>query len=515
MGLTAVAVLHCFMASVDSVEIERKYDVDGTAVLPPLDKLPGVNRAEAPVEHRLEAVYFDTADQVLAAHGITLRRRTGGDDAGWHLKLPAGPDERRELREPPGSNPENIPARLLKFVRVFVRDRPLTPVARLKTRRIVHRLRGTEDEVLADVADDQVQADRLGSDPESLAWREWEIELVDGTPALLDAAQSVLAAAGVRPAAHVSKLARTLGAHHAQKEPPPRPDRKGPASAVLLAYVHEQVRALTEQDPQVRQDAPGSIHQMRVATRRMRSALATHRRLLDAEVANRLRGELKWLAGCLGEARDAEVMRERLNDMVAHEPPDLVLGPVARRIEEELGADYHAAHARVLQALDDERYFRLLDALDAFLAAPPLQAPASGPARTTIAALIGKDWKRVRRAVRAANTATAGADHDLALHEVRKSAKRLRYAAESFALVHPKRAARLVNAAHGLQKILGEHQDGVVTRDLMRQLGVQAHLAGENGFTYGRLHALEQSMAADSETRFLKAWKRFPAPPKK
>jgi CHAD domain-containing protein len=285
---------------------------------------------------------------------------------------------------------------------------------------------------------------------------------------------------------------------------------------VLLAYVHEQVRALMEQDPQVRQDAPGSVHQMRVATRRLRSTLGTYRKLLDAEAANRLRGELKWLAGCLGEARDAEVLRERFKDMVAHEPPDLILGPVSRRIEEALGADYHAAHVKVLQALDDPRYFRLLDALDAFLAAPPLKDPASGPAHTIVAALIGKDRKRVRRDVRTAKGTPEGAEHDRALHEVRKSAKRLRYAAESFAPVQPKRAARLTRAAHGLQRILGEHQDSVVTRDVLRRLGVHAHLAGENGFTYGRLHALEQSIATDSEARFRKAWKRFPpAPPKK
>jgi CHAD domain-containing protein len=505
------------MSHTDGVEIERKYDVDGLSSLPPLEMLPGVGRADVPVEHRLEAVYFDTADQILAGRGITLRRRTGGDDPGWHLKLPAGPDERREVREPPGIDPNNIPARLLQFMRVFVRDLPLIPVARLSTRRIVHRLRGTGDEVLADVADDHVKAERLGPEPMSLNWREWEIELVEGSPALLDAAESLLAAAGVRPARHVSKLARALGdpPQKGSPEPPPSPHRKGPAAAVLLAYVHEQVRALTEQDPQVRQDAPGSVHQMRVATRRLRSALATYRKLLDAEAVNRLRGELKWLAGCLGEARDAEVMRDRLNDMVAHEAPDLVLGPVSCRIEEELGAGYHAAHVKVLQALDDQRYFRLLDALDAFLAAPPLKDPESGPAHTIVAALIGKDWKRLRRDVRAAESTVGDTDHDHALHEVRKSAKRLRYAAESFEPLRPNRAARLVLAAHGLQKILGEHQDSVVTRELLRRLGVQAHLAGENGFSYGRLHALEQSVATDSEARFLEAWKQFPpAPPK-
>ncbi|WGZ81247.1 CYTH and CHAD domain-containing protein [Arthrobacter sp. EM1] len=504
------------MASEDSVEIERKYDVDERAALPPLDELPGVARAERPVEQQLEAEYFDTAALALAAHGITLRRRTGGDDSGWHLKLPGGQDTRLEMHEPPGNDPELVPPRFLQLVRVHVRDRPLAAVARVRTRRMLHRLRDDHNGILADVADDRVQADRLGPEPRSLTWREWEIELVQGSRELLDAAEAVLAAAGGRPAAHASKLERTLGdqplAGPAALPPPVR--RKGPATAVLVAYVHAQVQAISELDPRVRRDAPDAVHQMRVATRRMRSVLGTYRRLLEPEQVNTLRAELKWLAGCLGEARDAEVMRERLEDLVACEPAELVIGPVSRRMREALGADYGAARAAVLQVLEDKRYFRLLDSLDDFLAAVPVAVPDPRPAHATVAALVRKDWKRLRRNVRIAEATPDGPDHDAALHEARKSAKRLRYAAESGIPVIGKRAARLAGAAHGLQKILGEHQDSVVTRALLRRLGAQAHLAGENAFTYGRLHALEQAMAADAESRFSKAWKRFPKVPK-
>jgi CHAD domain-containing protein len=504
------------MASVDSVEIERKYDAGEKAVLPPLDALPGVVRVDPGVEQRLEAVYFDTAGLDLSAHGITLRRRTGGDDAGWHLKLPAGQDARREVREPPETDPETIPASLLQLVRAVVRDRPLAPVARLGTLRTVHRLRGAVDEILAEVADDQVTADRFGTEPASVKWREWEVELVDGSRDLLDAAETVLAGVGIHPAGTSAKLSRVLAdqPRKGRSAPPPRPRRKGPASAILLAYVHEQVRAILEQDPRVRQDEPDSIHLMRVSARKMRSALGTYRRLLDPEAADRLRGELKWLGVSLSGARDAEVMRERLKDLIGREPADLVLGPVPHRIQEELGAEYHAAHARVLEVIGEERYFRLLDHLDAFLAAAPVHDPGSEPAHTIVAALVRKDWKRLRRDVRTAKSTPRGPGHDAALHEVRKSAKRLRYAAESALPIHGKRSARLVRATHGLQKILGQHQDSVVTRDLLRRLGIQAHLAGENAFTYGRLHALEQSIATDSQAGFTTAWKRMPGPPR-
>jgi CHAD domain-containing protein len=98
---------------------------------------------------------------------------------------------------------------------------------------------------------------------------------------------------------------------------------------------------------------------------------------------------------------------------------------------------------------------------------------------------------------------------DAALHEVRKSAKRLRYAAEAAASIHGKRARRLARAAERIQQVLGEHQDSLVTRELLLDLGARAHSEGANGFSYGRLHAIQQQRGSDSEAQFLLAWARF------
>lgn len=280
----------------------------------------------------------------------------------------------------------------------------------------------------------------------------------------------------------------------------------------MFAYLGEQVEALKDQDPRVRLDEHDAIHKMRVATRRMRSVLATYRKLLaDADWVSFLRGELKWLAGVLGEARDAEVMRERLKDLITKEPSELVIGPVSRRIDIELGADYQRAHANVLEALDGTRYFRLLDALESLLETPSLAARASKPAHKVVPKLIKRDANRLRRAVNDAKHHPAETDHP-ALHEARKDGKRLRYAAEAATPVNPGRATRLADAAHGIQKILGDHQDSVVTRELLRRLGAVAFQQGENGFTYGRLHALEETTAKETEARFHRAWKNFPSP---
>lgn len=501
------------MGPTHMVEVERKYDVEDGAVLPPLRELPGVRRVEAPVEHQLEAEYFDTEDLRLASAQITLRRRTGGDDEGWHLKLPSAADERHEHREPLGLETDDIPETLLRLVRVHIRDRALIPVARLRTRRTVHRLRGKKDGALADFSDDRVQAETFVPDKSTRRWREWEMELIDGRRDLLEAGHKLLVAAGIQPSSYSSKVARALGRNlRSAIEPPTAPQPKAAAGDVLLAYLTEQVLALKTQDSLVRLDAHDAVHRMRVATRRMRSALATFRKLLgDADRVKFVRDELKWLAGVLGDARDAEVMHARLKDMIADEPAELVMGPVTRRVDIELGAEYQKAHTNVLEALDGQRYFGLLDALESLLSAPPLAALARRPADEVIPKLIKRDVKRLRAAVQTAMNHPAGIGDHPALHEARKDGKRLRYTAEAAALIRRKRATRLAEAAHRVQKVLGEHQDSIVTRKLLRRLGAEAFLQGENGFSYGRLHALEQSTALEAEARFHREWTKFPS----
>ena len=79
-------------------ETEKKYESEPGAVLPDLDDLPHVARETSMAEQRLDADYYDTADLRLVRAGVTLRRRRGGSDQGWHLKLPLNGDSRREIR---------------------------------------------------------------------------------------------------------------------------------------------------------------------------------------------------------------------------------------------------------------------------------------------------------------------------------------------------------------------------------------------------------------------------------
>ncbi|MGD0554318.1 MAG: CYTH domain-containing protein [Streptosporangiaceae bacterium] len=192
----------------DHLEIERKFDVDPGFTLPDLSAVPGVAAVTGPEVHQLTAVYYDTPDLLLAAHSVTLRRRTGGTDAGWHLKLPAGqPGSRREYQEPLG---DEIPARLSALVGDITAGAPLAPIATLSTKRRVLILRSSDGSPRAEIADDTVTATREGSARPTLVWREIEVESADSETDVMDAAGKALTSAGARTASSGSKLGRVL-----------------------------------------------------------------------------------------------------------------------------------------------------------------------------------------------------------------------------------------------------------------------------------------------------------------
>ena len=159
------------------LEVERKFDVGESTSSPSFAGIVDIARVQRLPTQTLDAVYFDTPTRDLASRRITLRRRTGGEDAGWHLKLPAGPDARTEVRAPLDSA-DDVPTELVDVVLAVVRDRPLSPVARITTTRGVYHLCGADDAALAEFCDDHVIASRAATAeaPEvEQRWREWEL----------------------------------------------------------------------------------------------------------------------------------------------------------------------------------------------------------------------------------------------------------------------------------------------------------------------------------------------------
>ncbi|MFE1942571.1 CYTH and CHAD domain-containing protein [Streptomyces massasporeus] len=485
-------------------EIERKYESDESG-LPDLTGAGGVAAVVDKGVAHLDATYYDTGDERLAASSVTLRRRTGGSDAGWHLKFPIAPDVRDEIRAPLS---DTLPEELAALVRSRVRDSELLPVVRLRSARDVRHLLDADGRLLAEVSVDTVHAERLTGRGGEAQWTEVEVELADGgDPALLDKVEKRLRKAGVRPSASSSKLARAL------EETAPGKRRKSPhvrrpvtAGDHVLAYVRTQRDAIVELDPAVRRDAEDSVHSMRVATRRMRSTFKSFGAILDRAVTDPVADELKWLAGELGLDRDREVLTERLTAAVDEVPAGLVRGPVTERVHSWAGAEHGGARSRLLGILDSRRYLALLDTLDALIADPPLLEAAGKEPHKPIAKAVRKDFRKVSGLIGQAADLEPGTDRDVALHEARKKAKRTRYAAEAAEPVLGKPAKSMVKSMKALQNLLGEHQDSVMARKALRELSAVAHAAGESAFTYGLLHEREEQRALRVEAELPGFW---------
>jgi CHAD domain-containing protein len=493
-------------------ETETKYDAPAGAGLPRMDGLPEVAGTSGPDEQHLEAEYYDTDDLRLLRAGSTLRRRLGGDDAGWHLKLPLGGDARREIRLPPGGAGHRVPRELAELVRVHTRGKPLRLVARMTTTRRRLVLLNEAGESLAEVAADDVSAQTLGGSTTISTWHEVEVELTGGDRRLLKAADELLRRDGLRPAGRSAKLERALGSRPSKPAHPARLTSRSPAGQVVLGYLQAQAEKLKALDPMVRRNEPDAVHQMRVASRRLRSTLTSFGRVVRREDTQHLAGELKWLGTVLGEVRDAEVLAGHLAAELRKTPVELVIGPVQARVQAHFASAGGQARTALLDALGSQRYFSLLDELDRLLAEPPLTGQAPRSAGEVLPAVARRSYRQLRRRMRRARRARPGQPRDVALHQARKAAKRARYAGEAMAPAIGTKSSRFTGQMKKVQSVLGDHQDAVIARDMERELGIRAHLAGENAFSYGLLYGRDACTAGQLQAVAWRAWKRASRP---
>jgi inorganic triphosphatase YgiF len=395
------------------LEVERKFEVFESTVSPSFEGLSSIARVDRAPVQQLDAIYYDTPAHDLAARRITLRRRTGGTDAGWHLKLPSGPDARTEVRVPlDESNAEAVPGDLLDVVLAIVRDRPVGPVARISTRRTVDMLYGADGVAVAEFCNDEVVARAEDDEDSEQRWHEWELELAEGADReLLDRLTNRLLDAGAVAASHGSKLARVLEGHDEADVAEP------PADPVHRA-VAEQVEQLVAWDRAVRADVYDSVHQMRVTTRKIRSLLQASEEAFGISDDAWVLDELRQLAAVLGVARDAEVLAERYERALDELPDELVRGPVRERLVDGANKRYKSGLRRSLIAMRSERYFRLLDALEGLVAAEP---PPAQPGAEPVPLTIDSAYRRVRKAAKNAAQA-AEEERDEALHHQAEAA---------------------------------------------------------------------------------------------
>ena len=534
-------------AAITSItETERKFRVHGLYRLPDLVSAGAVRAADDLGVATLDATYFDTDDLRLAREGITLRRRVGGDDQGWHVKLPVSSlgdaRTREEIHRPlRDDDADELPVELRHMVGVLVRSDDLRPVATLRTERHSFLLwpvdedgaaaapstddagedaavsDGAAEDGVAILTDDSVSV--LDNDGTMVArFRELELEdLPDVHPALAASTaarvSTALTSAGAVTGEFVSKAVRALGPFAAappEITAPPDVTPDDPARDAVRAHIARHTRRLREADIAVRRDLDDAVHQMRVSARRLRSGLRVFRPLLDREWADALRTELAWVAGELGDYRDTEVLLERLENHLDLLPDDVDPEPAREHVERVLTARLGEARERALAMLDSKRYYdlqsRLVDAADD----PVTTAEADLPSRQVIPPLVERAWKKLAKEstqLLADEEAIPGGAPDSEWHASRITAKKARYAAEAAAPVFGTSALAFAKQLSRVTEILGDHQDAAIAIERIKELAAVEGISAPAAFGLGALLSVEHDAVASTRADFSTLWR--------
>ena len=295
---------------------------------------------------------------------------------------------------------------------------------------------------------------------------------------------------------------------------PSRLPRRPTVADVVTVAIQRDIARIVAHDPLVRLRATvgqddTAVHQMRVGCRRLRSDLRTFGPVLDREWSANLRTELAWVADALGAARDAEVLRARLNQTASLD----ALAPLDPASVARMDADLAVRQEDALAALDkvmcEERYHRLLDLLlDAWLQ-PRLGQNAQDSAETVLPGLVSRPYRRLAYG----GDGVHGAGQleptlpDADWHAVRINGKRARYAVEAVAPVLGGEATELASALATVQEHLGEHQDAAVAAETWLAIANADPDDHALATTAGRLYERERAAVRAARSAFPAAWK--------
>lgn len=515
-------------------EIERKYELpDGARAHVDWAVLEGYTVDDAAVEHRLEAVYYDTADLVLHRHQVALRRRRGGVDEGWHVKL-REEGGRYEAQFPLlAGSPGRMPAAVRHLVAGLTAGQSLHPIATLDTTRRVLSVADDAGGPVAEIAIDEVKAVDRRSGTQR-AWSEWEVELIDGTAAqehqhrIFTAVEQVLFAAGGRPSASQAKIARALGAEDdtgpegddvpgpahpttatasggtgqkaAKRKSAQKTGKKASGAELLVTVLGQLAGQLVLWDFKARLGVPDAVHQMRVSSRSMRSLLKAGAPFFDGDAAAELDGRLRELARALSGARDAEVTAELLPARV--EALGGRVDPVAARaLQDSAEEQAEAAAATVRRNLRHRKHLQLLADVQAFAVDPPLTEKCRHLSARKVADRLLR--RALRKVVRVGERGAAAEDSGAEtapgqrlehLHEVRKAVKRVRYVHATLqrsGFTPGKSVARAAADAKAHQEALGEIMDAGVLAGWLERTATASKGAGGDRYAVGLLHGAE------------------------
>jgi CHAD domain-containing protein len=268
-------------------------------------------------------------------------------------------------------------------------------------------------------------------------------------------------------------------------------DKPSSIRDLIGRYISEQCTVIIDSEVQLRA-GEDVVHTTRVAVRRLRSTIRVFADLFDPSEAEHLEEELVWWANLLGTVRDLDILSARQAALLAELPAELILGPVSSTIQAELAVRRKQAVDAMTEALNSERYRKLIGLAHHWRSDAPFASAADAPADATKPAIKKAKKKARKRLSTAVAARRAGEPSDELFHRARKASKRYRYAVESAQPIWGSKADKIISERKDLQDLLGNHQDGIVSAAFLRELGGRIGVrSGQNGFTYGVLYARE------------------------
>jgi len=426
---------------------------------------------------RLADTYLDTEDWRVGRAGFSLRVRHRAGQGQVTLKdtspaAAAGLRRRIEISEAladGGLDALGLGGPVGRRLHALVGSRKLDPVLEIRTRRRPFDLRVAE-EVVAEIALDETVI-TVGDGGRPVRLRRVEVEVAPAwVETLAPLVDQLRRECGLQPAT-LSKFEAGLLAAGLQIPSPPDLGSTNMASSptvgeLAFTVLRRNVGAMISHEPGTRLgEDTEELHDMRVATRRLRAALAMFVGALPVR-AQHFRVELGWLAAVLGGVRDLDVQIERLSGW-SLEVPEEDRASLAE-LGQLLGLERDAARESLLTALDSKRYERLVSGLTAMLRQGPSRrsSVAIAPATTAVPVLVADRQRAAVKAARRARRSGKAAD----FHRLRIRGKRLRYALEFVAEVYGGQTGRYVRRVVKLQDALGLMQDAQVAATRLHAL---------------------------------------------
>jgi triphosphatase len=479
--------------------------------------------AQKPVKNK--DYYLDSFDWILMKNKLAVRMRQAGRKHSFTMKgvmkSEGGVTSRMELEQPVDERPPDpaqIPGgRILDEVRPVLGMRRLLAQILIETRRdqfLVAAPDGTSLQLVFDSS--SFLSLGMQSVEKAVGHLELEAEYISGNPEVLSGLGELLASRlGLIPA-HFSKLEtalQRLGVHTPVLKPPLRlqvqpADRFDVAARKIVEIQWIRFKYFV---PGVLNDIDiECIHQARVCTRRMRSALRLSEGSQPAATALFFAQELRWMADLLGNVRDLDVYLSALPDAV--ERLLNATSDCCAELTRWVQALRKNHFDNLIAELQSKRFQTFSNRLDRFLARTPAQRPSApkalAPTGEAAPQLILKALRRVK------NQGRLAIDNPIHLnfHLLRIKFKQLRYALEFFEPLYGDKIDPFIDLAAGVQDCLGEMQDTVFARSVLVRFFAERNDAISEPYLFvelGRLYQLQEEISREKQRAFFEIWRRF------